>query len=95
MNIKMVLMQERLVLRRPYAHTMNFSTLILSMDKNSFKIIFYSPSTKLKSNLFIFLFYYSYIKQFVNLVLSITIFIKKDNFKVIILFYFILMTYRL
>ena len=85
-----VLMQEKLVLRLPYVHTMNFSTLILSMDKNSYKITFYSSSTKLKSNLFIFLFYYSYIKQFVNLVLiiSIFIFIKKDNFKVTILFYY-------
>jgi hypothetical protein len=80
MNIKMVLMQERLVLRRPNAHTMNFSSLILPMDKNSYKIILYSPSTKLKSILFIFLFYYSYIKQFVNLVLSITFFIKKRQF---------------
>jgi len=86
-------MQERLVLRRPYAHTMNFSTLILSMDKNSYKIIFYSLSIEIKSNLFIFLFHYSYIKHFVNLVVSITLIIKKDNFKDIILFYFIIIFY--
>ena len=38
---------------------MNFSILILFMGKNSYKIIFNSSSTKLKFNLFIFLFYYS------------------------------------